>query len=139
MKAIFGLIAALAVAAPALAQEAPGGVPLGAGTQLGVEQLNNSGQAGYVTFFHHGASTEMVTEILGAPAGRSQTIAIQRGKGCTTIQPGFVAKGADLHNGRSRGTIPISEPHLLSGNYVFVVYSSDMAGARPVACAHLYQ
>jgi hypothetical protein len=137
---IFSLAAAalLLSSAPALAQ-APGGVPLGAGTQRGIEDLNNSGQNGFVTIFHAGTQTRMVTSLDGTMAGRVQTVAIQRGKGCDNIQSGIVVRSADMVHGMSRGTVPMTEDRLLSGNYVVVVYSNNTPGARPVACGQLYQ
>jgi hypothetical protein len=140
MKTIFAAIAAatLATAAPALAQMGPGGVPVGAGLQRGVEELNTSGQTGFVTLFDRGSSTNIVTAIDGA-GGRVEGVAIQRGKGCDTIQPGLVARSADLAHGISRGTVPLSEDRLLSGNYVVVVYSTSTTGGRQVACGQLYR
>jgi len=133
------IAAALLAASPALAQEAPGGVPLGSGVQRGIEQLNNSGQAGYVTLFGHGTSTMLVAEVLGGPGGRTQMTAVQRGKNCASMETAIAQRAGDLHNGRGRGSVPMAESRLLSGNYVFVVYSSDAPGARPVACAQLFQ
>jgi hypothetical protein len=141
MKTIFGLAAAALVftSAPAFAQAPPGGVPLGAGLQRGVEALNNSGQTGFVTLFDHGASTRIVTALEGTPPGRVQTVAIQRGKSCDAITPGIIARSKDLKYGISRGEVPISQSHLTSGNYLVVVYSNNLAGARQVACGQLYQ
>lgn len=140
MKTMFGVIAAalLLSSAPAIAQAPPGGVPLGAGLQRGVMELNNSGQTGFVTLFRAGGQTRIVTALQGTPRGRVQTVAIQRGHACDAIQPGIVAKSADMRNGMSRGVINMSQDRLLSGNYLVVVYSSNMPGARPVACGQLY-
>jgi hypothetical protein len=139
MKRLFAsLIAALVLSsAPALAQMGPGGVRAGAGLQLGLQQLDQSGEVGFVTLFAAGARTRVVTSISGAPAGRVQTVAIQRGKGCASFEPQIVARSADLANGISRGTVPLSEDALLSGNYDVIVYSNNGPGARPVACGHL--
>ena len=139
MKLIFGLIAAaLLTSATAFAQALPGGVPLGAGLQRGVMELNNSGQTGFVTLFNGGGATRLVTALEGT-AGRVQTVAVQRGKTCDAIRPGIVARSADMRNGVSRGTVPLSENRLLSGNYVVIVYSNNGPGARPVACGQLYR
>jgi hypothetical protein len=141
MKFIFSLTAAalLLSSAPAIAQAPPGGVPLGAGLQRGVEAVNNSGQTGFVTLFKAGASTRLVTALEGTRPGRVQTVAIQRGKACDAIRPGIVARSADMRRGMSRGSVPISEARLVSGNYVVVVYSNNRAGARPVACGQIYR
>ena len=102
------LLAAVPLALQAQENEGPGGVPLGAGTQRGIEGLNNSGEAGYVTLFAHGPTTQVVTEILGGPPGRAQTVAIHRGLDCRFLglHPFTVLKLADLHNGRGRTTVP---------------------------------
>jgi hypothetical protein len=141
MKRFFvPLVVALAcTSAAALAQVGPGGVGPGAGTQLGIQQLDQSGQVGFVTLFNAGAGTRIVTAINGAPAGRVQTVAIQRGKGCNAFEPQIVARSADLAHGISHGMVPIAEDALLSGNYDVIVYSNNGPGARPVACGHLHR
>jgi hypothetical protein len=138
MKMIFSLAAAalLLSSAPAFAQ---GGVPLGAGLQRGVESINNSGQNGFVTLFRNGVQTRMVTALEGTMPGRTQTVAIQRGKSCGNVQPGIVTRSADMVHGMSRGSVPMTEDRLLSGNYVVVVYSNNTPGSRPVACGQLYR
>jgi hypothetical protein len=128
----------LLMSAPAFAQAPPGGVPVGAGTQRGVQELNNSGQTGYVTLFGAGNGTRVVTSLEGTLPGRVQTVAIQRGKSCDAIQPGIVARSTDLAHGISRGVVPMAQSRLLSGNYVVVVYSNNTPGARQVACGYLY-
>jgi hypothetical protein len=140
MKLFFGMAAAafLLSGAPAFAQVPPGGVPLGAGLQRGVMELNNSGQDGFVTLFNQGAQTRVVTALEGTLPGRVQTVAIQRGKTCDAIQPGIVVRSTDMAHGISRGTVPMSDDRLLSGNYVVIVYSNNTPGARPVACGQLY-
>ncbi len=141
MKLMLSLATAalLLSSAPAIAQAPPGGVPLGAGLQRGVEAVNNSGQTGFVTLFRQGARTRLVTALEGTLPGRVQTVAIQRGKGCEAIRPGIIARSADMRNGMSRGSVPMSEARLVSGNYVVVVYSNNRPGARPVACGSLYR
>ena len=141
MKRIFGLtaVALLLAAAPAVAQAPPGGVAFGAGLQRGVMGLNNSGQTGFVTLFHQGNSTRLVTSLEGTLGGRVQTVAVQRGKTCDAITPGIVARSTDMRNGISRGVVPMAQNRLLSGNYVVVVYSNNTPGGRPVACGQLYQ
>jgi len=142
MKSTLGLAVAvlLLAATPAFAQAPPGGVPYGAGYQLGVEEINDSGQVGFVTLFDAGpAHTRIVTAIEGAPAGHVEAVAIQHGRGCRHIEPGIIVHSADMHNGISRGVVPISQDRLLSGNYVVVVYSETHPGARAVACGWLYR
>jgi hypothetical protein len=141
MKLFSAMTAAalLLSSAPAFAQAPPGGVPFGAGLQRGVMGLNNSGQDGFVTLFDQGGQTRLVTALEGTLPGRVQTVAIQRGKTCDTIQPGIVVRSADMAHGISRGIVPMSENRLLSGNYVVVVYSNNTPGARQVACGQLYR
>jgi len=141
MKMIFGLAAAvlLLTSAPAFAQAPPGGVPLGAGLQRGVEELNNSGQTGFVTLFRAGNQTRVVTSLQGTMSGRVQTVAIQRGHTCDAIQSGIIARSTDMSNGMSRGVINMTQDRLLSGNYLVVVYSNNTPGGRPVACGQLYR
>ena len=109
-----------------------------AGFQRGVQELNNSGQDGYVTLFPKGNHTHIVTAIEGTPHGRVQTVTVQRGRSCDSIQPGILAKSADLVAGMSRGDVPIPMNHLTSGNYVVIVYSENKPGARMVACGWLF-
>jgi len=141
MKAIFGLAAAalLLSSAPAFAQAPPGGVPLGAGLQRGVEELNNSGQVGFVTLFNNNGQTRIVTNLHGTMPGRTQTVAIQRGHTCDAIQSGIVARTTDMTAGTSRGVVNMAPDRLLSGNYLVVVYSNDTPGAQMVACGQLYR
>jgi hypothetical protein len=141
MKLMSGLAAAalLLTAVPALAQAPPGGVPLGAGIQRGVEGLNNSGQAGYVTLFPQGADSRIVTDLEGTRPGRVQMVVIQRGRDCETIRPGILARSTDMVHGMSRGEVPITTDRLLSGNFNVVIYGGSTPGARPVACAHLFR
>jgi hypothetical protein len=141
MKRFFASIVAAVIlaGAPALAQTGPGGVPVGAGLQRGMEQLNESGEVGFVTLFDQNGSTRIVTAMNGVPPGRTQTVAIQRGKDCSSFDPGMTARSADLVGGTSRGTVAMSQDRLTSGNYDVVVYSTTGPGARPVACGHLYR
>jgi hypothetical protein len=141
MKMILGLAAAAFMfsTAPAIAQSLPGGVPIGAGVQRGVMELNNSGQNGFVTLFDHGATTHVVTQLKGTTPGRVQLVAVQRGKMCNAVTPGIVARSADMHSGMSRGDVMMEQSRLLSGNYVIVVYSSNVPGMRMVACGRLFK
>ena len=141
MKLIFGIATAalLLSSAPAFAQAPPGGVPVGAGLQRGVMGLNNSGQTGFVTLFRGDGQTRLVTSLEGTLPGRVQMVTLQRGKTCDAIQPGIIARSADMSHGISRGSLPMTEDRLLSGNYVVIVYSNNRPGARMVACGQLYR
>lgn len=141
MKSLFGFaaIALMLTSAPAFAQAPPGGVPLGAGLQRGMQDISNSGQTGFVTLFEAGKMTRIVTALEGTKPGRVQTVAIQRGKSCDSVTPGIVARSTDMRNGISRGFVPMPQSRLVSGNYVVVVYSNNTPGGKPVACGQLYQ
>ncbi len=143
MKLFFGIAAAalLLSSAPAFAQAPPGGVPLGAGFQRGVQGLNNSGQDGYVTLFPAGTAgdkTHIVTALEGTPKGRVQAVTVQRGTSCDSVQTNILAKSADMVKGMSRGDVPIPFKRMTSGNYVVIVYSDNTAFAHPVACGWLF-
>jgi hypothetical protein len=142
MKLIIGLAAAILLLAstPAFAQQSmQGGVRAGAGVQRGLQSMHNSGENGYVTLFSAGASTRVVVDVHGMKRSVPQTVAIQRGKLCSAIQPGIVARSANLVRGMSRGTVPLSVHTLLSGNYVVVVRDGSMPGARIVSCGMLFR
>jgi hypothetical protein len=140
MKPILGLAAALVLLAntPAFAQQgAQGGVPAAAGVQRGLQSMHNSGQNGYVTLFARGMSTRVVVDVHGMAPAPDQVVAIQRGKVCSAIESGNVARSADLVGGWSRGTVPMSEQRLMSGNYLVIVKGSAANGERVVSCGHL--
>ncbi len=138
------LVATLLTTSIAFAQadiprgDGPGGVPVGAGTQRGMQNLNNSGEAGFVTVFPRGARTAVVVAIEGSHR-RVQRVAIVRAKTCETLPVTMAARLADLHAGISRSYAPMSQAHLLSGNYVAVVYSNAGPKSIPVSCGELYQ
>jgi len=114
----------------------PGHVPFGAGIQRGLQGLNNSGINGFVTLFDRGARTAVVVATEGG-GGRPRMAVLARGNSCDAIGR-IVERLADLHQGDSRGYVPMTKARLLSGNYLTVVYSSTAPGARPVACGELY-
>jgi hypothetical protein len=118
--------------------DGPGGVPVGAGTQRGMQSLNSSGEVGFVTLFPRGARTAVVVAIEGSH-GKRQRVAIVRAKSCDTLPMTMTTWLADLEGGISRSYAPITQAHLLSGNYVTVVYSNNGPKAHPVACGELYQ
>ncbi len=145
MKIMIGaLVVSLLAATAAIAQSAsgipigtgPGGVPFGAGTQRGLQALNNSGQNGFVTVFDRGTKTAVVVAIDGGN-GHAQRAAIVRGHSCDAL--GSVAFPlTNLHAKISRGYVPVAKARLLSGNYVAVVYANATPKARPIACGELY-
>jgi hypothetical protein len=141
MKLIAGLAAAIVLlaTAPAFAQQGrQGGVPAAAGVQRGLQSMHNSGQNGYVTLFARGAVTHVVVDVHGMTPVGTQTVAIQRGKLCSAIDPNVVAWSTNLVNGFSRGNVPMSVRTLMSGNYVVVVHASTMAGSPVVSCGMLF-
>ena len=148
MKRIVSLAATLLLlsGAPALAQlsagqggVAPqGGVSAGAGIQRGLGAMNESGENGFITLFGAGAGTRLVVDVHGMMAKSPQSVAIQRGKLCSAIDPNVVAWSTNLVNGFSRGNVPMSVRTLMSGNYVVVVHASTMAGSPVVSCGMLF-
>jgi hypothetical protein len=135
----FALAATLGLAASggALAQIGPN--DSGAGTRLGIQQLNNSGQVGEVTLFKRGNDTLVVLRVQSVPAGRSEPAHIHRGSDCSSIDPKPAFGLAPVVNGVSRTLVKYSEDRLLSGNYVVNVHASDRQLAHYVACGHLYR
>jgi hypothetical protein len=139
--ALFGatlMTTTLAVAQPIPHGDGPGGVPFGAGTQRGLQALNNSGQTGFVTLFNRGARTGVVVQV-DSTHGRVERAIIVRGNSCDTISNTVAAELEDLHGGISRTFVPMTQAKLLSGNYLTVVMSNTGPGARPVSCGELYQ
>ena len=135
---VAALAAALLTTAAASAQSYPGDP--GAGTQRGIESVNNSGQVGTVTLFNAGAGTRVLVELQGTIPGRMQSVRLYRGPSCDDIgNTGPVYFLIDMKNGVSRSLVKAPEDKLLSGNYNVVVFSSNAAGARATACGHLYQ
>ncbi len=138
MKRTFAaVVAALVTTAAAAAQSYPG--DSGAGTERGIEQVNNSGQVGTVTLFRRDPSTRIQIALHGVRDGRSESVRLYRGRSCDDLQPRPTYFLADLRNGLSRSSVSLTEDRLLSGNYNVVVFSNNHAGAQTVACGHLYQ
>jgi len=137
MKRSFAAFAALLLTtASAYAQSYPGDP--GAGTERGIEQVNNSGQVGTATLFNAGTSSRVVVDLKGTE-GRVQSVRLYRGPSCDdlgTSGPAYYL--TDMKNGRSTSTVKAPESKLLSGNYNVVVFASNAAGARATACGHLY-
>ena len=137
---------ALALGLSLLAAAAPGGAqidpndPLGLGTKLGVQSLNNSGQVGTVTLFRRGAGHALVdVSLSGVSPAKIELASIRRGHDCAgaiTPQAAFVLN--DVHKARSRTALAASEATLLSGNYIVVV-ASKQTPSHYLACGHLYR
>jgi hypothetical protein len=137
-------IAALAIAAtPALAQNAPSDAGAAAGTKLGMRELNNSGQTGFVTLFSHGTSETLVIVNITAPSGSSEFAHIHRGRtqpdqenSCDNLDPKPAYVLHPVVNGRSATLVKASEDKLLSGNYVINVHAQNDV-SRYVSCGEL--
>lgn len=134
------LAAALLTTAVASAQSYPD--DSGAGTRLGIQQLNTSGQVGEVTLFRADPNVRVVVRMDGTQ-GRREAVRIYRGQSCDNVpvasgQPAYLLSNLSPQ-GFSRTVAHASEDKLLSGNYNVVVLSSSAPGARPVACGHLYR
>jgi len=127
----------LTTALPVLAQMAPGDT--GAGTERGVQQLNQSGQVGTVTLFNGGGSTHVVLNIHGEPGGRVEAAHIHRGKGCGPgqIDPTPVYPLNNVVGGHSSSSVNASEDKLLSGNYVVIIHAGAMPAEAPGMMGHM--
>lgn len=133
--ALAGALGASAVTA--FAQISPG--DSGAGTQLGMQQLNNSGEIGTVALYAHGANTQVVIDLKGEPEGRSQPAHIHRGKDCATLDPKPAYPLKDVVNGKSSTLVKMPMDKLLSGNYGVNVHLSAKAIPHYVSCGSLYK
>ena len=111
----------------------------GAGTQLGLQQINNSGQTGTVTLFRRGDDTLVGIQLVSEPVGRLEPVHLQRGKSCDDIDSRPAFGLAPVANGSSRTLVRYPEDKLLSGNYDVVVHASDNQLAHYVSCGHLYR
>jgi len=125
----------LLAATAAGAQSYPGDG--GAGTQRGIEGLNNSGQIGTVTVLRRDPNTLIALDLHGTD-GRPQSVRIYRGRSCDDLAPRPMYFLADAKNGVSRSSVSVGADTLLSGNYNVVVFSTNRTGARTTACGHLY-
>ena len=135
-RPIATLVAALLTGAVASAQSYPGDP--GAGTERGIQELNNSGQVGTVTLFRRDPNTRVVVVLHGVPDGRVESVRVYRGPSCDDLVTTPAYFLTDLKNGLSASLLKAPEPKLLSGNYNVVFFSSTLPGARATACGHLY-
>jgi hypothetical protein len=101
-----------------------------------MEELNNSGQDGFVTLFDRGPRTAIVVAVDGA-GNHVERIAIARGNDCDKIGK-EVARLNDVQNGISRGYVDLKKDELMSNKYLTVVYGSVAPDAKPVACGQLF-
>ena len=136
-------VAAMAFATPALAQLSPSDE--GAGTKLGMRELNNSGQAGEMTLFARGPHETLVVLKLASAEGRTEAAHIHRGhtesgqeNSCDNLDPKPTYVLHPVVNGRSSTLVKASEDKLLSGNYVINVHSQSNL-AHYVSCGELYK
>ena len=109
-----------------------------AGIELGIAELNTSGQVGSVTLTAGGPTTRVAVAIVGA-RGRREPVRIYRGRSCAQLgtRPAFsLAPLSTL--GFSHSTVRATAGRLRSGSYDVVVLSSAARTARPVACGHLF-
>jgi hypothetical protein len=133
MKKALAAMAAFAVSLTggALAQGYPGDA--GAGIRRGIQELNNSGQIGWITLQNRGNRTLVDIDMHGTGA-RIESATIRRGKSC-----GDVTSAAwRLHNVvRDRSSTIIDAPiaKVLAGNYTVILYRDS---AHAVACGHLF-
>ena len=124
-------------ASAAVAQIAPGDT--GAGTKLGLSELNNSGQTGTVTLFDRGSmSTLVVIRLASEPAGKAESAHIHRGSECDTIDSKPTYPLAPVINGISKTIVIAPIDKLLSGNYNVNVHSA-IDPKIYFACGHLYR
>ncbi len=113
----------------------------GAGTKLGLTQLDNSGQVGTVTLFAHGLHhTLVILDVQSVPAGQREPARIRRGHFCRTVPLHLIPAVAlnDVAAGASRSEVAVATGTLLSGNYLVEVFGSRH-GPRRVTCGRLYR
>lgn len=133
-----GSLVVLAVLLLTSGAAAQGSAPSSVGTQFGMQELDNSGQVGEATLFPSGKATIVTIRIDGSN-GRRESAGISA-QTCTSTGLGgraYVLKPISPA-GWSRSTVHGTLGQLRSGNYSVVVLASTKAGARPVACGHLY-
>ena len=132
------LATSLGFTAAAVAQIAPD--DSGAGTRLGIQEMNNSGQVGSVTLFQRegGQKTLVVVRVVSEPTDRREPAHIHRGKDCNDVNPKPAFGLAPVVNGTSRTLVQYPESRLLSGNYVVIVHAADSQLAHYVSCGQLY-
>ena len=132
-------IAALTLAVPHAQAQIDPNDPLGLGTKLGVQTMNNSGQLGSVNLHKRGVKTFVDVSIEGVPHGKVETASIHRMKDCDgAIDPKATYVLSDVRNGRSRTLLAVVKDRLLSGNYGVVIASKENPH-HYFGCGHLYK
>jgi hypothetical protein len=104
-----------------------------------VQELNTSRKVGEATLFGSGKATTVAIRIDDSN-GRRERAGIYRAHTCTATSfgaPAYFVKPISAA-GLSRSTVRATLGQLRSGKYSVVVLASTKAGARPVACEHLY-
>ena len=112
-------------------------IPAGA-NKLGIQELNNSGQAGWFQLFSRGSKTVVSITLDGTHA--RERARLQRAKSCDSaadITLAVFAPLSDVVGGKSTTTVDLPLQRALSGNYA-VVLDSPHGGAY-FACGHLRQ
>ena len=114
--------------------------PLGLGTKLGIQTLNNSGQLGFITLFGRGSHKTLVDLTMsGVPRSKVELASLRRGRDCSgKIDRKIAFVLGDVRNGRSGTLLAASEATLLSGNYITIVASKETP-SHYLACGHLYR
>jgi hypothetical protein len=110
----------------------------GRGYKLGIQELNNSGQAGWFQLFSRGSKTVVSITLDGTHA--RERARLQRAKSCDSaadITPAVFAPLSDVVGGKSTTTVDLPLQRALSGNYAVVVDSPH--GGAYFACGHLRQ
>ena len=131
-RSVLSLVLVLAVTGVAAGQATDAGL----GTQRGMEQQNNSGQAGFVTLFPRGARTMVSIRLDGAPAGSTEPAHVHRGE-CPKINPAPAFPLNPVVNGRSTTLLNVPLSRLVSGNYSVNVHASTKNLAHYVSCGYL--
>ncbi|TAM76674.1 hypothetical protein EPN44_04970 [bacterium] len=130
--AVLSLVLALAAGGVAAAQVTGGGL----NTQRGMEQQNNSGQAGFVTLVARGEKTFVSVRLDGAPAGRIEPAHVHRGE-CPNINPVPTYPLNPVVNGRSTTLVNVPLRKLMSGNYSVNVHAGAKNLTHYVSCGYL--
>ncbi|TAM89724.1 hypothetical protein EPN42_07125 [bacterium] len=129
---VFSSILVLAAGGIAAAQMTSAGLA----TERGMEQQNNSGQAGFVTLVERGEKTLVNIRLDGAPAGRVEPAHVHRGE-CPKINPAPAYPLNPVVNGRSTTLVNVPLSRLVSGNYSVNVHASAKNLTHYVSCGYL--
>jgi len=138
VRTFLALAFALGCSGLATAQMPPGDP--GLGNKLGIQEMNNSGEAGEVTLFgrNGGRSTLVVVNVQGSPH-RPQPLGIHRARTCESAEPAAAFHLNNLVNGHSATLLPnVAILRLLSGNYSVMIGSQMSNPTHYVSCGHLY-